>query len=87
MTTLFLEGPVLKDEAKYICVPRVNAAAVGDQITVPTHPFKFQSMLNPDHYLSDSRWDFLVDPHVQVASKTHILGCVCVVVVVVVGGV
>ena len=78
MTTLLLEDPVLTDEAKYICVSSVNAAAAGDQTTVPVNPPKFQSMPNPEHYLSDSRWDCLVDPRVQIASKIHLLAAVMI---------
>ena len=78
MTTLFLEDPVLTDEAKYICVSSVNAAAAGDQITVPVNPPKFQSMPNPEHYLSDSAWACLVDPNVQIATKIHLLAAVMI---------
>ena len=78
MTALFLEDPVLTDEAKYICVSSVNAAAAGDQITVPVNHPKFQSMPNPEHYLSDSAWACLSDPHEQIATKIHLLAAVMI---------
>ena len=76
MTTLFLEDPVLTDEAKDICVSSVNAAAAGDQITVPVNPPKFQSMPNPEHYLSEKAWDCLGDPYVNIVTKIHLLAAV-----------
>ena len=78
MTTLFLEDPVLTDEAKYICVSSVNAAAAGDMIAVRVDHPKYQSMPNPEHSLSDSAWDCLVDPRVQIAAKIHLLAAVMI---------
>ena len=78
MTALFLEDPVLTDEAKDICVSSVNAAAAGDQITVPVHHLQVQTMPGPEHYLSDGTWDCLVDPRVQIASKIHLLAAVMI---------
>ena len=69
MTILFLEDPVLTDEAKDICVSCVNAEEDGGQITVPVTTPKFQSMHSPEHYLSEKAWACLGDPYVIIVTK------------------
>ena len=76
MTTLVLEDPVLTDEAKCICVSCVNAETDGNQITVSVTTPKFQSMPNPEHYLSEKAWACLGDPYVNIVTKIHLLAAV-----------
>ena len=76
MTTLFLEDPVLTDEAKYICVSCVNAETDRDQITVPVATPKFQSMPITEHYLSEKAWTCVGDPYVNIVTKIHLLAAV-----------
>ena len=35
-------------------------------------------MPNPEHYLSDSAWACLSDPHVQLTTKIHLLAALMI---------
>ena len=76
MATLVFEDPVLTDEPKDICVSCVDAETDGGHITVPVTTPKFQSMLNPKHYLSEKAWACLGDPYVNIVTKIHLLAAV-----------
>ena len=73
ITRLVLADEVLTDEARYLCVSLVNAAAAGGPDGDRGKLFTFQSMPNPENYLSAKARACLEDPCQQLTTKLYLL--------------